>query len=129
MAKFFCRPNLATDQVVVSEKPWEDFSVPQEVLDLPKEDYKKRWNNPAVRHCLFSLAEGQNPSTIVSIGNQAAALHGFVADYDGMFTTDMVDAIKKSPQSRFKPAYWCLSQSRKLHLVWLFDRPVTVASQ
>ena len=127
MSKFFCRPNLATDQVVVSEKPWEDFPVPQEVLDLPKEDYKKRWNNPAVRHCLFSLAEGQNPSTIVSIGNQAAALHGFVADYDGMFTTDMVDAIRKSPQSRFKPAYWCLSQSRKLHLVWLFDRPVTVA--
>lgn len=127
MSKFFCRPNLATDQVVVSEKPWEDFPVPQEVLDLPKEDYKKRWKNPAVRHCLFSLAEGQSPSTIVSIGNQAAALHGFVADYDGMFTTDMVDAIRKSPQSRFKPAYWCLSQSKKLHLVWLFDRPVTVA--
>lgn len=127
MSKFFCRPNLATDQVTVSEKPWEDFPVPREVLDLPKTEYKKRWDNPATRHCLFSLAEGQNASTVVSIGNQAAALHGFVADYDGTFTPDMVDAMKKDPQSRFKPAYWCLSQSRKLHLVWLFDRPVTVA--
>lgn len=127
MSKFFCRPNLATDQVVVSEKPWEDFPVPQEVLDLPKAEYKKRWTNPATKHCLFSLAEGQNPTTVVSIGNQAAVLHGFVADYDGTFTPDMIDAVKRDPQSRFKPAYWCLSQSRKLHLVWLFDRPVTVA--
>ena len=65
MSKFFCRPNLATDQVVVSEKPWEDFPVPREVLDLPKEEYKKRWSNPATKHCLFSLAEGQNPDFTV----------------------------------------------------------------
>lgn len=126
MSKFFCRPNLATDQVVVSEKPWEDFPVPREVLDLPKEEYKKRWSNPATKHCLFSLAEGQNPDFTVSNGNQAAMLHGFVADYDGNFTEDLVDMARSKPFSRFKPAYWCLSHSGKLHLVWLFDRPITV---
>ena len=126
MSKFFCLPNLATDAVVVSERPWEDYPVAPEVLDLPKEQYKKRWFNPETRHCLFLLSEGQNPQFAVSQGNQAAAVHGFAADYDGVFTPDIVEATKARPPSRYRPAYWCLSQSRKLHLVWLFDRPVTV---
>ena len=41
-AKFFCLPNLATDHVSVSSEPWAEFPVAEEVLDLPKEQYKKR---------------------------------------------------------------------------------------
>jgi hypothetical protein len=124
-AKFFSLPNLATDAVTVVEKPWE-IKVPDEVLDLPKEEYKKRWFNPETRHHLLLLAQGMNEAFCVSAGNQASVLYGFMADYDGVFTPDIVEATMRKPPSRWKPAWWCLSQSRCLHLVWLFERPVVV---
>lgn len=126
MSKFFCLPNLATDVVTVSERPWADYPVPADVVDLPKEAYKARWFSPETKHCLFLLAEGQNPQFAVSQGNQAAVLHGFAADYDGVFTTDIIEAGRDKSPSKYKPSWWCLSQSKKLHLVWLFDRPISV---
>lgn len=127
--KFFCVPNLAVDKVTASEKPWEDFPVEASVFDLDKSEYKKRWDNPATEHCLFHLAEGRNPDYVVSVGNEARALHGFVADYDGILTDDLIEEIQSRPLSRkFRPTYWCKSQSGKLHLVWMFERPFTVAS-
>lgn len=125
MSKFFRLPNLATDEVSVLENPW-DVQIPSEILDLPKDAYKKRWFNPGTNHYLLLLAEGLNPHYVVSQGNQAAQLHGFFADYDGVFTPDIIEAMKEKAPSKYKPAYWCLSQSKKLHLVWLFDRPITV---
>lgn len=125
--KFFCLPNLATDHVEVSTSPWTEFPADPEVLALPKEDYKKRWFAPDTRHCLFSLCEGQNSAFTVSQGNQCAMIHGFVADYDGVFTTDIIDAAKEKPPSRFLPRWWSVSQSGGLHLVWTIDRPIAVA--
>lgn len=125
--KFFCLPNLATDHVSVSESPWTEFPVEQDVLDLPKDGYKKRWFSPDTKHCLFSLCEGQNAAFIVSQGNQCAMIHGFAADYDGVFTPDIIDASREKPPSRYLPRWWSVSQSGGLHLVWTFDRPVTVA--
>lgn len=124
--KFFCLPNLTTDRVTVSNAPWEDFPVDPEVLDLPKAGYKKRWFSPDTKHCLFSLYEGQNAMFSVSQGNQCAAIHGFTADYDGVFTNDVIDAVKAKSPSRFKPRWWSVSQSGGLHLVWVLDRPITV---
>ena len=127
--KFFCVPNLAVDRVTASERPWEDFPIEASVFDLKKEDYKKRWENPLTKHCLFHLAKGANPDYAVSVGNEASELHGFVADYDGVLTDDLVDMIQSHPMSKkFRPTYWCLSQSRKLHLVWLFERPIPVVN-
>lgn len=127
--KFFCVPNLAVDKVTVSEKPWEDFPIEASVFDLKKEDYKKRWENPLTKHCLFHLAEGLNPDYCVSVGNEARALHGFVADYDGILTPDLVELIQSKPLSKkYRPTYWCLSQSGKLHLVWMFERPIPVVN-
>lgn len=125
--KFFCLPNLTTDAVTVSEAPWEDYPVAKEVLDLPKDAYKKRWFTPDTRHCLFSLCEGQNGSFIVSQGNQCAVIHGFCADFDGVFTPDVIDAVKAKAPSRFHPRWWSVSQSGGLHLVWVLDRPIAVA--
>ena len=125
MIKFFSLPNLATDRVEVIEKPWE-IRIPQEILDLPKDQYKRRWLNPETKHHLLMLSQGQNEDYCVSAGNQAALLYGFFADYDGVLTSDFIDTLKRKGQSRYKPAWWCLSQSGKLHLVWLFERPVTV---
>jgi len=125
MSKFFCLPNLATDAVTVVEEPWK-IEVPQDILDLPKEQYKKRWFNPETKHHLLLLSQGMNEAFCVSAGNQAAVIHGFMADYDGVFTPDIIEACKEKPPSKWKPAWWCLSQSKRLHLVWLFERPVTV---
>ena len=126
-ARFFCVPNLAVDKVTASEKPWEDFPVEASVFDLKKEDYKKRWENPLTKHCLFHLSEGANPEYCVSVGNEAKAVHGFVADYDGVLTPDLVELIQSKPLSRkYRPTYWCRSQSRKLHRVWLFERAIPV---
>lgn len=124
--KFFCLPNLATDNVFVLEDPW-NFKVSPEVLALPKEAYKARWKNPATKHCLFTMAEGQCPTAVVSGGNPAALLYGWAADYDGILTDSMIDMLLKKPQSKYAPAYWCKSQSGKLHLVWFFERPIAVS--
>ena len=124
--KFFCLPNLTTDHVSVSEEPWKEFPVDEAVLALSKTDYKKRWLNPDTKHCLFSLCEGQNAAFTVSQGNQCAMIHGFVADYDGVFTEDIIEALTERAPSRFQPRWWCLSQSKKLHLIWEFDRPISV---
>lgn len=125
--KFFCLPNLATDRVSVSESPWTEFPVDEAVLALPKEEYKKRWFSPDTRHCLFSLCEGQNEAYTVSQGNQCAMVHGFAADYDGVFTQDIIEAAKAKAPGRFRPKWWSVSQSGGLHLVWTFDRPIAVA--
>lgn len=125
--KFFCLPNLATDHVSVSEEPWSEFHVEQSVLDLPKDEYKRRWFNPDTKHCLFSLCEGQNAAYTVSQGNQCAVMHGFAADYDGVFTPDIIEAAMEKPPTRFLPRWWSVSQSGGLHLIWTFDRPVVVA--
>lgn len=125
--KYLCMPNLATDHVSVSERPWDEFPVDPEVLALPKEDYKKRWFSPDTKHCLFSLCEGQNAAFTVSQGNQCALIHGVVGDYDGVFTPDIIDAAKSKAPSRYRPRWWSISQSGGLHLVWEFDRPIAVA--
>lgn len=125
--KFFCLPNLATDHVSASEEPWKEFPVSKDVLDLPKDQYKKRWFAPETRHCLFSLCEGQNAAYIVSQGNQCAMVHGFAADFDGVFTPDIIEASRAKPPSRYLPRWWSVSQSGGLHLVWTLDRPIAVA--
>lgn len=123
--KFFCLPNLTTNEVTVLEDPW-NVKVPEEVLALPKDKYKARWRNPETKHWLLLMAEGQCSSAVVSVGNEAAALYGFMADYDGVLTDDMVDALLKKPQGRYSPRYWCRSHSDKLHLFWFFERPIAV---
>lgn len=124
--KFFSLPNLATDEVTVVERPWE-IKIPEEILALPKEEYKKRWTNPETRHHLLLMAEAQNKDYCVSVGNQAAVLYGFAADYDGILTDDLIESVQKKPQSRYCPAWWSKSQSGKLHLFWFFERPIAVA--
>ena len=127
MSKFFCLPNLTTDHVSVSSEPWNEFPVSGETLALPKDEYKKRWFTPDTRHCLFSLCEGQNGAFVVSQGNQCSMIHGFAADFDGVFTPDIIEASKTKAPSRFRPKWWSVSQSGGLHLVWVLDRPIAVA--
>lgn len=121
---FFRQKNLLDTSVEQLPDPW-NVKVPQEVLDLPKAKYKARWRDPTTEHWLLSLAEGANPRVCVSADNPAAVLHGFMADYDGVLTDDLLEAVRKRPMN-FRPAWWCKSHSGQLHLVWLFERPIAV---
>ena len=123
--KFFCRPNLAIDDVTVLEKPWE-IKVDEAVANLPKEAYRSRWTNPDTKHYLLLMAEGQNPDYCVGVGNQASNLYGFMADYDGVLTDDLIEVMQKKPISRYCPRYWARSHSGKLHLFWFFERSIAV---
>ncbi len=123
--KFFSLPNLDTDRVEVILDPW-NIKVDSAILDLPKEEYKQRWRNPTTKHWLLSLAEGRDEGLCVSGSNQASLLYGMFCDYDGVFTNDIIDALIKKPIGKYLPAYWCLSHSNRLHLVWMFSRPVRV---
>ena len=121
---FFSQSNLVDDHVVPLPEPWT-IVLPDDVQALPTADYKARWRNPNVRHYLLSLAEGRNESFAVTNENPAKAVHGFFADYDGVFTDDIIEAMKRK-RSSYPPAWWCLSHSHQLHLVWLFERPIAV---
>lgn len=125
MTRFFRQPNLATDRVYPIEEPW-NFKVPENIRNLDKEQYKAFYKNPETDHCLLYMAEAANPDYVVSAGNQAAVLYGFMADYDGILTDDLIEVISKKGMSKYKPAYWCRSQSGKLHLFWFFERGIAV---
>jgi hypothetical protein len=126
--KFLYLPNLATTDVTEIEKPW-DVVLSDEVQALSTEDYKRRWRNPDTKHWLLLLAEGRVADQVVSVLNPAAVLYGFAADYDGTVTPDLYEALrtKKGP-TKYRPAWWSTSHSGKLHLFWLFDRPVSVVN-
>lgn len=124
--RFFRQPNLATDRVYPIDAPW-DFAVPEDVLKMDKNAYKTYYKKPETDHCLLYMAKGFNAEYTITSENQAAVLYGFMADYDGILTDDLIDEIKKHRQSRFLPAYWCKSHSDKLHLFWFFEKPFSVA--
>lgn len=122
---FLSLPNLATDEVETLDDPW-NVKVEPAVLNLSTSDYKRRWRDPLTRHWLLLLVEGRDPTRAVSVTNPAAILYGFAADYDSPIGADQIEAFKKTPPSRYKPAWWSLSHGGKLHLYWLLDRPVSV---
>lgn len=128
MSKFFYLQNLVSTDVTEIEKPWE-VVVPPEVQALDTDEYKRRWRNPDTKHWLLLTAEGRLADQVVSVLNPAAVLHGFAADYDGTVTPDLYDALRtKRGPTKYKPAWWSTSHSGKLHLFWLFDRPVSVVN-
>lgn len=128
MSKFLYLPNLATTDVTEIERPWE-VVVPPEVQALDTAAYKARWRSPDTRHWLLLLAEGRVADQVVSTLNPAAVLHGFAADYDGTVTPDLYDALRtKRGPTKYRPTWWSTSHSGKLHLFWLFDRPVSVVN-
>lgn len=123
---FFCLRNLVEDKVVKSEEPWRDMPVDKATRFLSKVDYKARWFDKNTKHCLYTLVEGTNSDYVVSRDNPATAIHGFSADYDGVFTPDMLSSVKRKPVGQYLPTYVSISHSNRLHLVWLFSRPISV---
>lgn len=128
MSKFFYLQNLASTSVTEITDPW-NVRVPQEVLDLDTEAYKRRWRNPDTKHWLLLTAEGRVADQAVSTLNPASVVYGFAADYDGAITSDLYDALRtKRGPTKYRPAWWSTSHSGKLHLFWLFDRPISVVN-
>lgn len=130
---FYFIKNLRSADVSEIEKPWEWDSSGVD-FDLPKDDYRAKYHsNASADHCLVSLVEGVVPSVRVStskdLGNAPYRIHGFFADYDGIFDEgSMIPKLRNDPPSPYRPAWWVLTPSRKLRLVWIFSRAVTVTS-
>lgn len=128
MSKFFYLQNLASTNVTEITDPWT-VKVPQEVLDLDTEAYKRRWRQPDTKHWLLLTTEGRSADQAVSTLNPAAAIYGFAADYDGAITRDLYEALRtRRGPTKYRPAWWSTSHSGKLHLFWIFDRPISVVN-
>lgn len=131
---FYFIKNLRTADVQELEKPWER-DVSNVDFSLPKDDYRAKYHaNANADHCLVSLVEGVVPSVRVSsskqeLSNAPYRIHGFFADYDGIFDAgSMIPRLQAEPPSPYRPAWWVLTPSGKLRLVWIFSRAVTVTS-
>ena len=125
---FFTIKNLRAEDVEKTEKPWEFLTTHQINFDVPKEEYRKMYSKSTAEHCLVSFVEGMQPNTRVSKENEALFLHGYFADYDGIYVPEMISRLAENPPVPYLPSYIILTQSKKLRLAWLFQKPIKVLS-
>lgn len=128
---FFMIENTASKDVHVLEKPWE-FDTTGFPFDLTPARYKAWWKKPDTKGCLLSLAAtdyetGAYGTRLDKKRNPPRVLYGLMADYDGTVIGE--DGIKRRVRClpggcEYPPQWAALSQSGKLHLFWLFERPV-----
>lgn len=128
-AKFFALRNLASDDILLMEEPW-NYDTGKVPWGLSKSEWDSTYlGSGSTNHRLLSLCEGLVPGVRVDKDNEPCMLHGIIADYDGVlpgdFETSVADILAKAP-SGYKPAWAAQSKSGKLHLVWMFEAPVRV---
>lgn len=94
---------------------------------------KTSWSDPGYAGCFFTLSEGLQPGTRISSSNPVAVLRGVAADYDDPRLTSMSDAevtqaLDKvwAKHPHLKPYAWSRSLSRKVHVIWVFEAPITL---
>jgi hypothetical protein len=127
MAQYYYIPNLSSTVVGEIAEPW-NWEVPQDVLDMPPETFKRAYSlNRNTEHRFLSLCKGANPNYRVTKDNEAVELGGFFADYDGVFVKSMIDELRERPiHPKFLPTWWVETVSGHLRLVWEAESPVRV---
>lgn len=125
---FFKLKNLATHEIFQLPEPW-NVDVSSYPFHMTKEQYRAHYSKATSEHCLISMIEGVNPRLKVNSGrgkydNQAARMHGFIADYDGVYTPELIQALKDHPPCPILPAWWVLTHSHKFRLIWVFEQPL-----
>lgn len=120
-----------SDQTVVDGNPWE-FDVSGVDFNMEKSRYKAvYYNNSRANHCMFSLCEGVMPNMRIDgrqDGNECAAIHGFVGDFDGVSDESLLNTLSANPPSEYPPTRYSITQSGKIRLIWEFNRAVSVLS-
>lgn len=114
--------------------PWE-FTGRETVPDRGIEDkaVRDKWiTNPLTKYDVYSLFEGANPNGRVSKcggggeGNAPVLVHGLAVDYDLPLTEEQV--AKSIAAMNIKPNWIERTLSGNWRLVWLFEKPVPMAS-
>lgn len=130
---FYAIRNLRSSEAQVCY-PWESDTPPPEEASNPKT--KGQWRTSAsTNHEFYSAFEGLNPNVRVTEkgiggddGNPPAIMHGLVADIDQRHTDEAVDKAVASFPAEARPMWVERSVSGNLRLVWVFEKPIKVAS-
>jgi hypothetical protein len=122
---FFATRNLVSSEVLKMPDPW-NWDASKAPWHLEKPEWTSQYLRcGATDHRLIKLCEGEMPGVAIASDNQCIAIHGFIADYDGVIPTNVGEVIAKAP-SGYLPAYVVETFSKKVRLVWLFERPLRV---
>jgi len=126
----YCLDNLS-EHTAKKLEPWtidpKTFSYP----DAPFKDassYKKWACTQGTKYCAFSLVEGEVSTNRVTKDNEPKRIFGMVADYDTEtpFTEEQIkEFVARSVASDHPCAYLSKSYRGGLHVVWLFESPVS----
>lgn len=127
---FFSVPNTAALSVSPLEAPWEAVKTMGIPDTLETKDAYTRWvNDPHTKNCFFSAFEGLAPALRVSDGNDNPPykMHALVVDYDAPFVEEThLQFLMNGKWATYPPAYYAVTFSNHLRLVWLFEAPVLV---
>jgi hypothetical protein len=128
MSKFLpllVAPNLVTS--LAPGQPW-DFSPDnlEEIRAKTKKDRRKWACEPTTRWNCYTAVVGAVASQLVGKDNPAVALHGLVADYDMQQPLEYVLNLLNQLPPHLVPNFIEISLSKKVRLIWNFDRPLRV---
>lgn len=99
-----------------------------------KSDFNQWRDSEFTKHVFYSPYEGMMAKVrVAQKGNQnpAITLHGFVADYDQVLTSDqmMLDNIAQNQAPDYPVSYAVRTFSGGANLIWEFEKPIRIINQ
>lgn len=126
MKVFFTR-NHVDRKLHTMEEPW-GYEVSLDVRGMSKDRFSEWLNMRSTNHRTLTFCLGDNETVKVSASNQCRQIFGFFADYDGAFSPELIDSARREMTDRsLRPAWWVVTHSGHLRLVWDFEAPVAVS--
>ncbi len=130
--RVFYRKNLASTEVEIcddltSRTPtaWPEYAT--------KQARNAHWAQPTTQGMFYSGFEGVSGSVVCgsATSNAVLKLHTLVVDYDakvGVTPEELAQQYLNTPHGPYRPAWGCITHSGNLRLLWVLERPLTVAS-
>jgi uncharacterized protein DUF5906 len=128
--QFLTAKNLKVPTLALGD-PWK-FSTTPEALEamrkLPKPVRRKKLLDPATDWQVYSAIKGVILSDRISKTNPPGTAYGIVVDYDKVADLDsVIELMMQMPESQ-RPNYVEVTLSKKIRLVWLFEKPILIPS-
>lgn len=123
--RFPCIANLVTQDVEMA-RPWE--FVPEVPRFKTKRLYKEWLSQDTTEHCLYCGFTGLIPSLrLHKDANPVHSVHALIADYDSEIgDSDLEGMLSRAHEAA--PNWVHRTPSGGARLVWIFERPVLIAS-
>jgi hypothetical protein len=131
---FFKLKNLSDSVADPMEKPWDYEPTCEVEYPTKPEDVAtfKQWGAKCTTdHAYLSMYEGLSVGVRVTKGpdgNHPFRLHGLIVDYDSKSPAGMKEHIQKNTPSAILPRWLVHTASGNSRLVWMFERPLMLAS-